>query len=64
MGRKLKREVLNVSLNLDASLETARAGLAQLRGADMIDVDEAVASFETLINAVTAQVIRLRSAIQ
>lgn len=61
--RKLKKDVSSVSLNLDASLETARAGLDQLRSKELLDVDKTAECLETLICATAAQNERLRRAV-
>lgn len=61
--RKLKEEISNVSLNLSASLETARAGLEQLRNKKVLDVDKTADALENLINSVAKQNARLIKAI-
>ena len=61
-GRKLKDEMSCIALNLDASLETARAGLDQLRSEELLDLDKTAECLETLIRAVAVQNERLRRA--
>lgn len=61
--RRLKGEISSISLNLDASLETARAGLDQLRSKELLDVEKTAECLETLINSVARQNARLLKAI-
>ena len=63
MRRKLREERGNVSLNLDASLETARAGLELLRNKKVLDVDKTADALENLINSTAKQNERLIKAI-
>lgn len=61
-NRRLKREISNISLNLDASLETARAGLDQLHSEKLLNIDKTAECLATLIGAVEKQNERLRKA--
>ncbi len=63
MRRKLKEEISRVSLNLSASLETARAGLEQLRSEELLDADKTADCLELLIRATAKQNNRLQEII-
>ena len=59
MRRKTRREIETVNMNINCSLDTARAGLEQLRDGKPIDREEAATCLERLIYAVERQNERL-----
>lgn len=58
------RELFNITLNLDVSIETARAGVEQLCDDLPIDRLMVAAAFESFVNAVENQNTRLRKLVR
>lgn len=61
---RVKKKLRSISLNVDASIETVRAEIAQLRDGKPIDRLMAADAFELFINAVEKQNNRLRETIK
>lgn len=62
-NKRLKEEIGCISLNLDASLETARAGLEQLQSEKLLNIDKTAECLAALIGAVEKQNERLRKTV-